>query len=66
MEYIQEKRIIKKVHQVGASLVVTIDPSLVKKLKIDETTFLSQESIKNGLLMKIKKFTDDNSFNVGQ
>ena len=50
-----EKKIVKKVHQVGASMVITIDPTLVKKFNINEWTYLSQEAIEDGLLMKIKK-----------
>lgn len=50
-----EKKIIKKVHPVGASMVITIDPTLVKKFNINEMTYLSQEAIEDGLLMKIKK-----------
>ena len=49
------KKIIKKVHPVGASMVITIDPTLVKKFNINEMTYLSQEAIEDGLLMKIKK-----------
>lgn len=63
MQISEQKQIIKKVHQVGASMVITIDPNLVKKLNINEMTYLSQEAIEDGLLMKIKKFTDDNKLN---
>jgi antitoxin component of MazEF toxin-antitoxin module len=54
-----QKQIIKKVHQVGSSMVITIDPCFVKRLNINESTFLSQEYTDKGLLMKIKKFSDD-------
>lgn len=52
-----EKEIIKKVHPVGSSMVITIHPNLVKKLNINEMTYLSQETIDDGILMKIKKFS---------
>jgi hypothetical protein len=56
MQLEKQKDIIKKAHQVGSSMVVTIDPVLVKKLKITATTFLSQEATADGLLMRVKKF----------
>jgi hypothetical protein len=63
MQLQKEKQIIKKAHQVGSSMVVTIDPVLVKKLKINELTFFSQEATENGLVMKIKKFSDNTKIN---
>jgi hypothetical protein len=55
MQKFLEKKIVKKVHQVGASMVITIDPTIVKKFNINELTYLSQEVIEDGFLMKIKK-----------
>jgi hypothetical protein len=63
MQLQKEKKIIKKAHQVGSSMVVTIDPVLVKKLKINELTFFSQEATENALVMKIKKFSDNTQIN---
>lgn len=37
-----ELKRIKKVHEVGSSKVVTLDPDVIKKLGIDNWTFLTQ------------------------
>ena len=42
--YQQNKGALKKAHIVGTSVVVTIDPTLVKDLKIDDMTFFLQRS----------------------
>jgi hypothetical protein len=63
MKIANQKQIIKKVHAVGSSMVITIDPLLVKKLNINEMTYCSQEATENGLVMKIKKFSDDSHIN---
>jgi hypothetical protein len=44
---------IKKVHPVGNSKVITLDPHIVKKLGIDDWTFLSQQPVEGGILMKL-------------
>jgi hypothetical protein len=49
---------IKKVHEVGSSKVVTLDPDVIKKLKIDNWTFLLQEPVENGILMKIMRLDE--------
>jgi hypothetical protein len=49
---------IKKVHEVGSSKVVTLDPEIIKKLEIDNWTFLTQEPIENGILMKIMRLEE--------
>jgi hypothetical protein len=41
---------IKKAHYVGTSVVLTIDPSHVDRLQIDETTFFIQKPVKDGRL----------------
>lgn len=48
---------LRKVHHVGSSTVITIDPTIVKKIGIDDETFLLQEVIDGGILMKIRKLT---------
>jgi len=50
-----QKVIPRKVHFVGTSAVITLDPKLVKSLEIDDTTFLLQEVINGNIVMKIKK-----------
>jgi hypothetical protein len=36
---------LKKAHYVGNSVVVTIDPQIVKKVGVDDMTFFEQEVI---------------------
>ena len=49
---------IRKAHSVGSSVVVTIDPSHVKRLKIDDLTFFVQRSIENGIRLEIRRLED--------
>jgi hypothetical protein len=49
---------IRKAHSVGSSVVVTIDPSHVKRLKIDDLTFFVQRSIENGIRLEIRRLQD--------
>jgi len=53
-----ESKRIRKVHEVGSSKVVTLDPDVIKKLGIDTWTFLIQEPVENGILMKIKRLEE--------
>lgn len=43
---------IKKAHFVGTSVVVTLDPTHVKRLEIDELTFFVQQPVENGIVLK--------------
>jgi hypothetical protein len=47
---------LRKAHHVGASVVVTIDPTIVKKVGIDDMTFFAQEVIDGGIFLKVRKF----------
>lgn len=47
---------IRKVHYVGSSVVLTIDPSHVKRLCIDDMTFFIQKPIENGIILELRKF----------
>ena len=47
---------IRKVHYVGSSVVLTIDPSHVKRLCIDDMTFFIQRPIENGIILELRKF----------
>jgi hypothetical protein len=49
---------IRKAHTVGSSVVITIDPSHVRRLKIDNLTFFVQRSIRNGILLEIMRLQD--------
>jgi hypothetical protein len=53
----KERDPIRKVHYVGTSVVLTIDPSHVKRLDIDELTFFVQKPIENGILLEKRKLT---------
>jgi hypothetical protein len=46
---------IKKTHLVGTSWVVTLDPSHVKRLQIDDMTFFIQKPIENGIILEMCK-----------
>lgn len=48
---------IKKAHRVGTSIVVTIDPGIVKSMNIDDTTFFAQEPTDGAILMKIRRLS---------
>jgi hypothetical protein len=50
---------IKKIHYAGSSVVVTIDPKHVKRLKIDELTFFVQKPIENGILLEKGQLSTD-------
>lgn len=50
---------IKKAHYVGTSVVVTLDPSHVKRLGIDELTFFVQQPVENGIILKKCKIQSD-------
>jgi hypothetical protein len=47
---------IRKVHYVGSSVVLTIDRSHVKQLRIDDMTFFIQKPIENGIILELRKF----------
>jgi hypothetical protein len=47
---------IRKAHYVGTSVVLTIDSSHVKRLRIDDMTFFIQKPIENGIILELRKF----------
>jgi hypothetical protein len=49
---------IRKAHYVGTSVVLTIDPSHVKRLAIDDMTFFIQKPIENGIMLEMHKFNE--------
>jgi hypothetical protein len=49
---------IRKVHYVGSSVVLTIDPTHVKRLSIDDLTFFVQKPIENGIVLEMHKFSE--------
>jgi len=52
---------IKKAHYVGTSVVLTIDPSHVDRLRIDEATFFIQKPVEGGILLRRCKLQFDNN-----
>ena len=55
MEANLQKSSVRKVHYVGSSAVITLDPQIVKELGIDEMTFMSQRIVDGGVIMKINR-----------
>jgi hypothetical protein len=49
---------LRRAHFVGTSVVVTIDPMIVKRLQIDDSTFFIQKPVQDGILMEMKKLAD--------
>jgi hypothetical protein len=43
---------IRKAHLVGSSVVLTLDPTHVKRLGIDEYTFFVQKPVEDGILLQ--------------
>jgi hypothetical protein len=57
MQVINNKKIsLRKAHYVGSSVVITIDPNIVKTIGIDDATFFSEELIDGGIVLKVRKF----------
>ena len=57
---------IRKAHYVGTSVVLTLDPTHVKRLNIDELTFFIQKPSTNGIILemhKIETSTEQNEDN---
>jgi len=52
---IQIRYPVRKAHYVGTSVVLTLDPSHVKRLKIDELTFFIQKPVENGIVLEMHK-----------
>ena len=44
-----------RIHFVGTSAVLTIDPSHVKRLGIDDFTFFEEKPIENGIVLQMRK-----------
>jgi hypothetical protein len=47
---------INRVHFVGTSAVLTIDQSHVRRLGIDDLTFLEEKPMDNGIVLEMHKF----------
>jgi hypothetical protein len=46
---------VRKAHYVGTSVVVTLDPTHVKRLNIDDLTFFIQKPFTNGIILQMHK-----------
>jgi hypothetical protein len=52
------KKPIKKCVKIGPLIVIPIDESIVKEMRIDEnTTFFEQEITKDGVLLRVRDIT---------
>jgi hypothetical protein len=51
----QNLEVVKRVRWQGGSLVVTLEPRLVKAFKIDRHTFVTQEAVPDGILIRLHK-----------
>jgi hypothetical protein len=51
----EQKNPIRKVYYVGTSAVLTIDPSHIRRLGIDEETFSEEVPAENGILLKMRR-----------
>jgi hypothetical protein len=52
------KGYLKKVYRIGNRTLIVIDESLVNLLSIEEDSWLEQQAIENGILMKIHYFAE--------
>ena len=52
-----QKSILKKPRHIGNSTVITIAPSHVSRLGIDETTFFEEKVVPNGILLEMRKLS---------
>ena len=55
-----KNQIFKQIHKIGKSTVISIDKSIIEKLKIDEGIFLQQEITEDGtgIIMTVKKYEE--------
>jgi hypothetical protein len=53
----KNKNPVGKAHHVGSSVVLTLHPMHVKRLKIDEFTFFIQKPVENGILLEKRELT---------
>jgi hypothetical protein len=47
------KNPIRKAHLVGSSIVLTLDPTHVRRLGIDNSTFFVQKPLEDGILLRM-------------
>jgi hypothetical protein len=52
-------KIKKKIHRISDKSLIVIDESLVKHLLIDEDSWCEQESVSDGILLKIYRYEQD-------
>jgi hypothetical protein len=56
---------IRKAHYVGNSVVLTIDPTHVKRLEIDDFTYFLQRPTANGILLEKRRLSTGIAVEVG-
>jgi hypothetical protein len=63
----QTKYPIRKAHYVGSSVVLTLDPTHVKRLSIDEMTFFIQKPVENGIILEKRRLnTEQENLETGR
>jgi hypothetical protein len=58
----QTKYPIRKAHYVGTSVVLTLDPTHVKRLRIDEMTFFIQRPVENGIILEKRRLSTEREY----
>ena len=48
---------LRRAHYVGTSVVVTINPSHIKRLNIDDYTYFEQVQKENGIILEKRRFS---------
>lgn len=53
------QRLVRKVHDINGSKVVTLHPDIVKKLALDELSFFEQETLEDGsgVIMRLRRLS---------
>ena len=49
-------KIRKKIHRISDKSIIVIDESLIRELSIDEDSWCEQESVSDGILLKIYRY----------
>jgi hypothetical protein len=56
MSEIKKNNPLRRAHHIGTSVVITIDPSHVKRLNIDDFTYFEQVPMENGISLEKRRF----------
>lgn len=56
MSELKNSHPLRRAHHIGTSVVLTIDPSHVKRLNIDDFTYFEQVPKENGIILEKRRF----------